>query len=302
MPKSKPAPKNSRQSAAQTASEAFAFKPATTPLSPATSSPSQEGKRRLSGAFYISLDRIEPDPDQPRKTFDLQRVTELASSIKELGVLQPISVRYVADADRYRIIAGENRYHAAKQAGLKDLPCWERTPEQNQILLQQVVENWVRSDLNPFELADALGVLRDANGYSQVELAATTGKSKGEISKILGLLELDPEIQKLARDDDSGLVTRRHLYALRDFPVARQIKLIDGIKDGRYTAEAVELLLKNDRQKQSATGRLNNWQRRSFRTRHATVSFQFRKPEVTDEDILEALREVRRQITDDNAD
>ena len=160
-------------------------------------------------------------------------------------------MRYVEDADRYRIIAGENRYQAAKQAGLKELPCWERTPGQNQILLQQVVENWVRSDLNPFELADALGLLRDANGYSQVQLAATTGKSQGEISKILGLLELDPETQKLAREDETGLVSRRHLHAIRDFPIARQIKLIAGIKDGRYTAEALELLHANERKKQS---------------------------------------------------
>ena len=210
-------------------------------------------------------------------------------------------MRYVEDTDRFRIIAGENRYQAAKQAGLKELPCWERTPEQNQILLEQVVENWVRSDLNPFELADALGLLRDANGYTQVELAATTGKSKGEISKILGLLELDPEIQKLAREDTTGLVTRRHLYAVRDFPIARQIKLVAGIKDGRYTAEALELLHKNEQQKKSATGRLNNWQRRAFRTRHATVSFQFRKPEVDDHDVLEALREIKRQIGEDQA-
>ena len=234
-------PKNSRESAALTANEAFTQKPAIDPLSPPTSSPAQQGKRRLRGAFYISIDRIEPDPDQPRKTFDSQRVAELASSIKSLGVLQPITVRYEAEADRYRIIAGENRFQAAKQAGLKELPCWERTPEQNQILLQQVVENWVRSDLNPFELADALGLLRDANGYSQVELAATTGKSKGEISKTLALLELDPEVQKLAREDQTGLVSKRHLYAIREFPIDRQIKLIAGIKDGRYTAEALEL-------------------------------------------------------------
>ena len=166
--------------------------------------------------------------------------------------------------------------------------------------MEQVIENWQRSDLSPFEIADSLGILRDANGYTQVQLAEFTGKSKGEISKILGLLELDPEIQKLAREDQTGLVTRRHLYAIRDFPVARQIKLVTGIKDGRYTAEALELLHKNDREKQSTTGRLNNWQRRSFRTRHATVSFQFRKPEVDDHDILEAIGEIRRQVGEDN--
>ena len=175
-----------------------------------------------------------------------------------------------------------------------------RSPQQNQILLEQIIENWQRSDLNPYELADSLGRLRDANGYTQVQLAETTGKSKGEISKILSLLELDPEIQKVAREDSSGMVTRRHLYSIRDFPVARQLKLIAGIQDGRYTAEAIDLIRESDRKNRSDTGRLSNWQRRTFRTRHATVSFQFRKPEISDDDIMEALREVRRQVSEDN--
>ena len=225
----------------------------------------------------------------------------MAASIKELGVLQPISVRYVSEVDRYRIIAGENRFQAAKQAGLKELPCWERTPEQNQILLEQVVENWIRADLPPFDLADALGVLRDANGYTQVQLAKTTGKSQGEISKMLGLLELDPEVQSLAREDRTGLISRRHLHAIREFPVARQIKLLAGVKDGRYTAEALETLHANQQQKASATGRINNWQRRTFKTRHATVRFEFRKPDVGGHDIIEALREIKRQVAEDGA-
>lgn len=293
------APKNSRESAAHTASEAFSAKPLIPSVSSPLSSPSQQGKRRLNGAFYISIDRIEPDPDQPRKKIDSQKVVELTASIRELGVLLPISVRYIADIDRYRIIAGENRYRAAKQAGLEEIPCWERTPEQNQVLLEQVVENWIRSDLPPFDLADALGVLRDANGYTQVQLAKTTGKSQGEISKMLGILELDPEVQSLAREDTTGLITRRHLHAIREFPVDRQIKLLAGVKDGRYTAEALETLCANQRRNLSNSGRKPNWQRRTFKTRHATVSFQFRKPEVDGHDIIEALQEIKRQVAED---
>ena len=192
-------------------------------------------------------------------------------------------------------------FQAAKQAGLKELPCWERTPEQNQILLEQVVENWIRADLPPFDLADALGVLRDANGYTQVQLAKTTGKSQGEISKMLGLLELNPEVQSLAREDSTGLISRRHLHAIREFPVARQIKLLAGVKDGRYTAEALETLHANDRQRASHNGRINNWQRRTFKTRNATVRFEFRKPDVGGHDIIEALREIKRQVAEDGA-
>ena len=299
MPKSKPERKGSRQAAAKTASEAFAARPASTQTTLATSSPSQDGKRRLRGAFYIRLDRVEPDPDQPRKNVDSQKIIELASSIKELGILQPLSVRYVADKDVYRIIAGESRYQAAKQIGLKELPCWERTPEKNEILAQQVAENWVRSDLSPFDLAEALGILRDANGYTQVQLAAVTGKSQGEISKTLGILDLDPEVQAIARNDSTGLVSRRHLLAIRDFPVARQIKLLSGVQDGRYTAEALELLYANATKNRSETGRRHNFQRRTFKTRHATVRFEFRKPDVNGHDIIEALREIKRQVAEE---
>ena len=167
--------------------------------------------------------------------------------------------------------------------------------------MEQVIENWQRSDLNPFELADSLGILRDANGYSQVQLADFTGKSKGEISKILSLLELDPEVQQLARSDAGGAVSRRHLYALRDFPVARQLKLIAGIRDGRYTAESLEMLAANEKQKRSDVGRVNDWMRRTFKTRHATVSIQFRKSDPSDHDVLAALSEVKRQVAEDAA-
>lgn len=211
-------------------------------------------------------------------------------------------MRLVEHADgpkRYRIIAGECRYTAARQAGLTELPCWVRTPQQERVLLEQVVENWQRSDLNPFELADSLGILRDANGFSQKQLAEMTGKTPGEISKILSLLDLDPEVQRLARDDASGRVTRKHLYAVRDFPIDRQLKLVAGIQDGRYTAESLELLRQKLANRPSPTGREHNWQRRTFKTREATVSFTFRKASVDGHDILNALRQVKRQVADD---
>lgn len=274
------------------------MKPSLANTANSATSASQAGQRRLSGAFSIRLDRIEPDSEQPRKQFDDQHIEELAASIAHLGVLQPISVRLVEGSDRYRIIAGECRYTAAKRAGLAELPCWVRTPKQDRVLLEQVVENWQRSDLNPFELADSLGILRDANGFTQKELAETTGKSAGEISKILSLLDLDPEVQQLARQDLSGRVTRKHLYAVRDFPIDRQLKLVAGIQDGRYTAESLELL--QQRQKSpSMTGREHNWQKRTFKTREATVSFTFRKASVDGHDVLRALREVKRQVGED---
>ena len=292
------------------------------------------GQKRLAGAFMIQLDRIDVDPDQPRKQLDTQHIDELTASIKRLGVLQPISLRYVSEQwrknrtlrdarsgvmppvvdhharsqepfnqtqiDRYRIIAGECRFTASMKAGLAEIPAWVRTPEENEVLMEQVIENWQRSDLSPFEIADSLGILRDANGYTQSQLAEFTGKSKGEISKILSLLDLDPEVQQIARHDSSKMISRRHLYALREFSVDRQLKLLSGIKDGRYTAESIELLAANQKAKRTSSTSGNALQRRSFQTRNATVSIQFRKSNVSDQDILEALNEAKRQVAEDN--
>lgn len=248
----------------------------------------------------IQTDQIEPDSDQPRKSVDPEHISELAASIKQLGVLQPITVRYIEERGKYRIIAGECRFRAAGQVGLEEVPCWVRTPEQNQVLLEQVIENWQRADLNPFDLAESLAILQDANGYTQRELAGVTGKSAGEISKILSLLELAPEVQSVARQDHRGHISKRHLYALRPFECDKQVRLLKAIEEGRYTAEALEKLSERYG-KTSDAGRRPNWQRRSFKTKHATVRIEFRKPDITDDDILQALREVRQQITDDAA-
>lgn len=220
--------------------------------------------------------------------------------MKELGVLQPISVRYVEESDQYRIIAGECRFTAAKRAGLQEIPCWVRSPEKSRILLEQVVENWHRSDLNAFELADSLAILRDSNGFTQQQLAETTGKSPGEVSRLLSILDLPPKVQSLARNDESGRLSKRHLYALRSFPEDRQIRLLRKVQDGRYTAETLESLAAPV-PSVSETGRRSNWQYRTFRTKQAEVRLVFRKPEITGHDILQALREVREMVAEDES-
>lgn len=228
---------------------------------------------------------------------DSAHLNELAASIRELGVLTPISVRYVSDSDIYRIIAGECRFTAAQQAGLSEIPCWIRTPDKDRVLLEQIVENWHRADLNAFELADSLAILKDANGLTQRQLSETTGKSQGEISRLLAILDLPPPVQDAARKDNSGRVSKRHLYALKSFPEPRQLKLVGAIQDGRYTAESLEKLAESGPER-TETGRRMNWQQRVFQTKHAEIRFTFRKPEISGEDLLQALHEVRRMIAE----
>src|SRR5262249_38386704 len=140
-------------------------------------------------------------------------------------------------------IAGERRFTAAKNARLLKMPCWVKTPKQEEILLHQIVENWQRADLNPFELADSLAVLRDANEYSQAELAKATGKSKGEVSKLLTILDLAPDVQDIARKDSSGRITKRHLYSLARLPMQNQERVLARVQRDELTALDLERLV-----------------------------------------------------------
>jgi ParB family chromosome partitioning protein len=258
---------------------------------------SLDGRRRLGGAFAIACDRIRPDPTQPRRRFDTAAQQELNASVKRLGILQPITVRYVEPENVYRIITGERRYHAVCEAGLAEIPCWVQQPKENEVLLHQIVENWQRLDMHPFDLADALARLRDANGYSQQDLARETGKSEGEISKLLALLDLDPAVQKAAREDQSGRITRRHLYAIRALPTERQLSLLRRAQQEAMTAIDMEQLAAKETD--GAAGQRRRGapvSHHRFSTSQATVSLTFRKKDVTTDDILAALDEARGQV------
>ena len=258
---------------------------------------SLDGRRRLGGAFAIALDRIRPDPAQPRRRLDTDAQKELNASVKRLGIIQPITVRYLETDNIYRIITGERRYHAACEAGLAEIPCWVQSPRENEVLLHQIVENWQRLDMHPFDLADALARLRDTNSYSQRDLARETGKSEAEISKHLAILDLDPAVQKVARDDQTGRLTRRHLYAIRALPVERQLAILHRAQQENMTSADMEhLAAKEIHDPSSHKRRGAPVSHHRFSTSQATVSLTFRKKSVTPEDILTALDEVRSQV------
>ena len=257
-----------------------------------------DGRKRLGGAFLIDAARIRPDPNQPRKRFDTDSQKKLIASVKRLGILQPITVHFLESEDIYQIISGERRYSAAKEANLNEIPCWIQTPQEKDILLHQIVENWQRLDMHPYDLADALARLRDANGYSQKEIAKATGKSEGEISKLLSMLDLDPAVQKLAREDATGFVTKRHLYAVRTLPAEKQQALIRKVQDEGITADETEkrVAAHSDRHRgPKRCGAPVSCHR--FKTSLASISMTFRKRDVTTEDILGALDEATKQVT-----
>ena len=258
---------------------------------------SLDGRRRLGGAFLIATNRIRPDPQQPRRRINSEAQRELNDSVKRLGILQPITVRYVEHDNIYQVITGERRYLATKEAGLQDIPCWIQKPKEADILLHQIVENWQRLDMHPYDLADGVGRLRDANGLAQKQIAEATGKSEGEISKLLALLDLAPEVQKLAREDDSGRISKRHLYAVRSLPFPDQQAIIERVREHALSAEDTEKIVARTIERTRGVGRRGSpVSHHRFTTSHATVSVTFRKKDVTAADICAALDEARAQV------
>ena len=239
-----------------------------------------------------------PDPfSGPR--FDTAAQRELNASVARLGILQPITVRFIQERKIHRIITGQRRLEAAKQANLQEVPCWVQTPEDDEVLLHQIVENWQRADMHPFDLADALSRLRDGNAYTQKQIAEHTGKSEGEISKLLALLHLDPEVQKAAREDATDTITKRHLYAVARLPSQTQRNLIARVQDERLTTIELEHLVRQE------TGADKHAQRKHpvgrqfrFATSAATVMVTFQKRDVTNAEIAEALEEARKRLTE----
>ncbi len=165
----------------------------------------QQGRRRLADAFLIRTDRIEADPNQPRREFDSQQLAELADSISERGIKQPLTVRWEEATQKYRVIDGGRRFQAAVQLGVVELPCWIQQTTGKELLIDQVVHNWQRAELSPTDMATALGRLRDEHGLSQQDIAKLTGKPKGEISKYLAIYDHTSEgVKEIARTENDG--------------------------------------------------------------------------------------------------
>ncbi|HUH07248.1 MAG TPA: ParB/RepB/Spo0J family partition protein [Egibacteraceae bacterium] len=146
------------------------------------------------GLINLRLSEVVPNPRQPRGAFDVDALEELAQSLREVGLLQPIIVRPVDD-QRYEIVAGERRFRAARLAGLEEIPAVVRRTEDTQLLTEALVENIHRADLNPLEEAAAYQQLIDDFDVTHEALATKLGKSRSAISNALRLLTLPPSLQ-----------------------------------------------------------------------------------------------------------
>lgn len=163
------------------------------------------------GVAEMPLDKIFPNPSQPRRHFDQEKLQELAASLKAKGVLQAILVRPdPKGSPSFQIIAGERRYRAAKLAGLKTIPAVVREVDELELLEVGIIENVQRSDLNPVEEAEAYGALMKRFGRTQESLATSVGKSRAHIANTLRLLNLSERSRKHLRE---GLISAGHARA-----------------------------------------------------------------------------------------
>jgi ParB family transcriptional regulator, chromosome partitioning protein len=197
------------------------------------------GRARLAAACEIAMERIIPDPEQPRQEFDGEALDQLAASIKMRGVLQPIRVRWEAAIDRYVVVVGERRWRAAQLAGLTTLPCVVATESASPevILEDQLVENCLREGLRPLEQARAYQTLLARLGISQRALADRLSVSHGQISQCLELLKLPPAVQA---DVDSGAIPKSVGYQLSRIADPEQLaEAVAGTKAGSLSREQV---------------------------------------------------------------
>lgn len=190
----------------------------------------------------IPIGQITANPGQPRLEFDEDAIQDLASSIKAVGIIQPITLRQVSDSS-YQIIAGERRYRAAQLAGLQTIPAYVRTADDENVMVMALIENLQRVDLNATEVALSYQHLIEKYGYTQEALSERVGKNRATVANYLRLLKLPAEIQMALKNKDIDMGHARALLAIDD-PI-KQIEIFREIRDNDYSVRKTEELVKN---------------------------------------------------------
>jgi len=203
-----------------------------------TASSPEEGK---DGTLMVKLSKVEPNREQPRKNFDEDSLQELAESLKQFGMLQPILVQN--RGDYYEIIAGERRWRAAKIAGLKEVPVIVRELTDQEIVEISLIENIQREDLNPIEEAQAYKRLLTEFHLKQDEVAERVSKSRTAVTNSMRLLKLCDEVQKMVVDDMISTGHARALISIED--PEEQYLIAQKIFDEKLSVREVEKLVKD---------------------------------------------------------
>ena len=239
----------------------------------------------------IPIDKVRPNPDQPRK--NIGDVSELASSIREKGVLEPLLVRYVPREDIYYIISGERRYHASKIAGLHELPCIEKIADDAETLELALIENLQRKDLTPFEEADGLQRLADQFDYTHDDIAKKIGRARSSVTETMSLRIIPDDVRQACVE--RGIVSKSLLLQVARQPSEKKMQeMVQKIVQGGMTRDEAR------RVRQEETTSAPRPQPYVFNYKAEDESFQarvqFRKSNVSREELMSAIRAILREI------
>ncbi|WP_435022659.1 ParB/RepB/Spo0J family partition protein (plasmid) [Tundrisphaera sp. TA3] len=273
---------------------------------PAQTSP-DDGRTRNREAGHMEIDRIVPDPDQPRKEFSADAIDRLSASLLKHGQLMPIRVRWNAAIGKWLVISGERRYRAAIKAGLKTVACIfaDDGLTQTEILQEQIIENLLREDLKPIEQAKAYRQLMDMHGWTAKELSGELQVSQGAISKSLMLLTLPDELQVQV---EAGAIPATAAYEVAKVEdPTKQREIVGRIISEELTRDATAEVV---REVSGRPGRASKTAAKgggkapasgrgavhAFKTANAKIVVTFPRKTVRDEDLLAALSEAIEQV------
>jgi ParB family transcriptional regulator, chromosome partitioning protein len=189
----------------------------------------------------LDIEKLKPNFDQPRKNFDPESIEELANSIKNTGLLQPVIA--VPEENHFKIIVGERRWRAAQKAGLEKIPVLIRFMKPEQQIEASLVENLQREDLNPIEIAEAYHRLAEELGYTQDQISEKVGKDRSSVANYLRLLKLPPIIKKMLSNGDLNMGHARAIIPIDDPEL--QVRLAQKISSEKLTVRRIEALVGN---------------------------------------------------------
>jgi ParB family chromosome partitioning protein len=243
----------------------------------------------------IPIDRLEPNPKQPRVEFG--DLGELIASVKEKGVLEPLLVRPSEVGGRFMIISGERRYRAAREAGLRELPCIEMDVDDRAVAEIALIENLQRKDLTPFEEAEGLLVLIDRFGYTHEEVARKIGKSRSSVTEALSIAALPNDVKEECRRAD--IQSKSLLLQIVRQPGG------DSMRD--FVRRIVDQGFNRDEARRARTQKQKSVRPQPYAYRYIppqrefTLEIKFRRSQVPRAELIETLRRVLAQLSEDEA-
>lgn len=233
----------------------------------------------------IAIDRLEPNPGQPR--IEIGDLTELTASIREKGVLEPLLVRPSEVGGRFMIISGERRYRAAREAGLREVPCIEMDVDDRAVAEIALIENLQRKDLTPFEEADGLQVLVERFGYTHEEVSKKIGKSRSSVTEALAIAALPEEVRELCRRADISSKSLL-LQVVRQPSAEAMTAFVKRIAEQGLTRDEARKV----RNPKKAARQQPYVFRHQANSREYSVEIKFRRSTVSRDELIEALERL----------